>query len=624
MLKHFSFSVLAIALAAFILTGCCSTSKIQQTPPPGTQAVLTPIEDPLEGFNRSMQSTNKYLEIGLLHPVSQAYTTLVPGCIRTGIKDFGLNAKYPLRLVNNALQGEFDNCWDETKRFFINTTLGLGGLFDLATTRYHIPAHYKNFGSTFAHYGCGEGYFLNLPIAGPTNTRDAAGMVLDFPFNLITWVFPSDTPLVLNGIVLGSATTDNNEFYDHFFKSNYETYTLTKAYSTLGRRAELAGSTVREMPNPISPAFLGSNLLQPKDPDYIRNARTRSVRLNGASRKMPYTCWPVAEPKALTIIIPGLGSHRQDAALVTLAELLNGRGSEVITISSSMNFDFFLNTPEACPPGYVPQDIAYIAETLTLALKDWHARHPGSENIPVKLLGYSLGAYHTLFLADKQKREGVLPEVSSFIAINPPADASYALSRIDDYMNIPASWPEETREQRAEEVLTNVLAALTDASHKTPLMVNEEESQFLIGLVMRNVLAEVILASQARNNQGFLKNAPDDFKQNALCAEALSMTYTDYMEKAILPYYRTKLGKPDMSMDDIAAVSRISAITDSLRDNDKVRVLHNEDDFLVKREGFDMYKEVLKDRFMLFSVGGHLGNIAVPDYQKGLLKVLAL
>ena len=92
--------------------------------------------------------------------------------MRNRITDAGHNLTFPVRLVNNALQGKWQGAWEETERFGVNSTVGLGGLFDPAT-HWKIGRSDEDFGQTLGHWGCGPGFYLMLPILGPSNGRDA-------------------------------------------------------------------------------------------------------------------------------------------------------------------------------------------------------------------------------------------------------------------------------------------------------------------------------------------------------------------------------------------------------------------------------------------------------------------
>lgn len=138
-----------------------------------------PIYDPLSGYNRIMTDINDKLYVNLLTPVAKGYKSVVHLEIRKSVSNFFSNLYFPIRAVNNLLQGKFKNASEETGRFIINTTLGVAGLFDPAKSKFDLNAHEEDFGQTLGFYGVGSGVHIVLPLLGPSNLRDAISLVPD-------------------------------------------------------------------------------------------------------------------------------------------------------------------------------------------------------------------------------------------------------------------------------------------------------------------------------------------------------------------------------------------------------------------------------------------------------------
>jgi len=171
--------------------------------------------DPLEGYNRVMTRFNDKFYLYLLNPITDGYKFLTPQEFRDRVRDFFTNLIFPVRLVNNLLQGKFNNAVEEMGRFFVNTTFGVGGLFDAASAQ-GIPRHDEDFGQTLGHYGVGSGFHIVLPLMGPSNARDIGGRVFDYflsPLNynskICTIPESSEEALYLN-----LAKTINDYSYD--------------------------------------------------------------------------------------------------------------------------------------------------------------------------------------------------------------------------------------------------------------------------------------------------------------------------------------------------------------------------------------------------------------------------
>ncbi len=135
--------------------------------------------DPLSTYNRMITSFNDTIITYALNPVSKAYAYIVPRPIRTGVGNAIHNIQFPIRFVNNLLQGKFQNVSDETERFIVNSTVGLAGFLDPAKEYMQIPAHNEDFGQTLGYYGVNPGFHIVLPFFGPSNIRDLAGLTID-------------------------------------------------------------------------------------------------------------------------------------------------------------------------------------------------------------------------------------------------------------------------------------------------------------------------------------------------------------------------------------------------------------------------------------------------------------
>jgi len=135
--------------------------------------------DPLRPYNEAMTSFNDGFITYGLNPVSKAYGYVIPQPLRVGVSNALKNIQFPVRFVNNLLQGKVKNATEEFERFVFNSTLGLGGLIDISTNQLHIPEHKEDFGQTLGYYGVGSGFHVVLPFLGPSNVRDIVGLSAD-------------------------------------------------------------------------------------------------------------------------------------------------------------------------------------------------------------------------------------------------------------------------------------------------------------------------------------------------------------------------------------------------------------------------------------------------------------
>lgn len=171
--------------SALLTTGCASTDKRDPASP--TSAQGTPKIDPYEGFNRSMYGFNMGLDKYLLKPVATGYQYITPDFMETGVSNFFTNLKGINVVLNDVLQGKFEQSAEDTGRFLTNTTLGVAGLFDVASS-FGMQSNVEDFGQTLAVWGVDQGAYLVLPILGPTTVRDGGGSIFDRAANPGTYV----------------------------------------------------------------------------------------------------------------------------------------------------------------------------------------------------------------------------------------------------------------------------------------------------------------------------------------------------------------------------------------------------------------------------------------------------
>lgn len=147
-----------------LLSGCASTNA--------------PPADPLEGLNRGTYAFNDALDRAVLKPVAKGYQAITPQFVRSGVSNAFMNLGEVATAFNSLLQGNAGNAASDVGRFLVNSTLGVLGLFDVATPM-GLEKHNEDFGQTLGKWGVGSGPYLVLPLMGPSTLRDASGRVVD-------------------------------------------------------------------------------------------------------------------------------------------------------------------------------------------------------------------------------------------------------------------------------------------------------------------------------------------------------------------------------------------------------------------------------------------------------------
>jgi phospholipid-binding lipoprotein MlaA len=189
-----------------LLGGCASTEKrTEQTADSANfgKNIERPRVDPYEGFNRSMYGFNMKVDKYLLKPVANGYKWVTPDFMQTGVTNFFTNLKGINVFLNDVFQGKFEQSARDAGRFTTNTTIGLFGLFDVAS-EFGLENNVEDFGQTLAIWGVDQGPYLVLPLFGPTTLRDGSGVIFDKAANPGTY-FPG------TGIVEGINDRANAE-----------------------------------------------------------------------------------------------------------------------------------------------------------------------------------------------------------------------------------------------------------------------------------------------------------------------------------------------------------------------------------------------------------------------------
>lgn len=171
--------LLTIATVA-LLVGCAPTNELLRDDP-----------DPFESYNRAMFAFNDAADKAVFKPVAQAYQTVLPDPVITSVTNFFSNLNDVVVLINDLLQFKLHQAAMDSSRIVFNTTFGVLGLFDVAS-RMELPKHNEDFGQTLGFWGFGEGYYIVLPLLGPSTVRDTFGLVGNFYTNPVTWATDSD------------------------------------------------------------------------------------------------------------------------------------------------------------------------------------------------------------------------------------------------------------------------------------------------------------------------------------------------------------------------------------------------------------------------------------------------
>ncbi|MBU9697590.1 VacJ family lipoprotein [Rhodobacteraceae bacterium HSP-20] len=210
----------------------------------GPAAVPSGINDPNEARNRDIHAFNRGVDRMLLRPTANTYSSILPEPVEQGISNFATNLDAPGDVVNNLLQFRLGKAAENTLRFAINSTIGIGGLFDPATAM-GVAGDPTDFGETLHVWGAPEGQYAEVPFMGPTTDRDLVGVIVDVALNPVRLALPEPESYYATGTKVASRLSDRARYGDTVDSVLYESadsYAQTRLLYLQNRRFQLGQS----------------------------------------------------------------------------------------------------------------------------------------------------------------------------------------------------------------------------------------------------------------------------------------------------------------------------------------------------------------------------------------------
>lgn len=221
-----------LCVVAMVVLSACS-------PMPVTQGIV----DPHEATNRQTHQFNRNLDSALVRPASNAYGGAIPEPVRNGVGNFTANLSLPSIILNDLFQVRIGDAMTNTVRFAVNTTIGLGGLIDVAGAG-GIHAVPTDFGETLEHFGVGEGSYHELPVIGPSTDRHTVGRIVDLLINPVNWILPANRQVYALGLSALSALGDRYRYsglVDSLLYESEDSYAQARELYLQTRRFRVTG-----------------------------------------------------------------------------------------------------------------------------------------------------------------------------------------------------------------------------------------------------------------------------------------------------------------------------------------------------------------------------------------------
>jgi len=638
-------------------------------------------EDPLGGYDRAAFAITDYGTRYVVRPLGTVWSTILPRPVLQIIDNVCHNVAYPRHVITCLGSAEWIGAWDETVRFFVNSTLGIGGMFDPAKYWFHFYPTESDFGRMFAVWGIGPGCTFLFPLCSFVNVRDGAGAVLDYFFDGRTYI-PYSSWTYFNQIVMAesaySRLLENSEDRYHLFRTGMLArrelqLKLWEYHARNQARAEEKARNGQPIPlpedkKPVLPSgvrdpvhiahfdsegalldtmrsvFTGPQedddfwyiRLSLFNSDFVEQAEKREVAPDPGAPDLryEYRFWPVGTEKhpakdgrkELTFVLPGIGGYGNGNTALAMAELLRNSGRYVVTVDSAFTPAFTENVARGKLPGYAPRDARAMKKLLDRIAEDLSTgeKAPGPFD-RISVVGWSFGGLHTLHLAALYEKEGSAVPMR-FLALDPPADLDHALKTADDFSNVSENW---TMRETVEKIAPVLGAMMLKTEKPVPpfdpekgtacpkLSISEDQAKFIIALSFRMSLRDVLLARHLKTPLPGLKSGTDKAERMALLEEIDAVSFGRYADEFLLPDCGD--GK---AHDVLAKEAGLRTLEKTLKNNADLRVIHTADDFLLSDADRTWLSDTLGDRLVWMDQGGHLGNLHTKVMRGKILSLL--
>lgn len=206
------------------------------------------VNDPDEAANRKVHAFNRGVDKALVRPAAGAYGAVLPEPIKRGVSNFASNLDAPGDVANNILQGRLGNAGQNTLRFAVNSIVGIGGLFDVATAL-GLPAKPTDFGETLYVWGAPEGNYVEVPLIGPSTQRDFVGIIVDVALNPVRLALPNPEAGYATAAKVASKLGDRDRYsetVDSILYGSADSYAQTRLLYLQNRRFALGQTPADE------------------------------------------------------------------------------------------------------------------------------------------------------------------------------------------------------------------------------------------------------------------------------------------------------------------------------------------------------------------------------------------
>ena len=624
-------------------------------------------EDKFEDINRKVFYLNLKLNKLFVKRVHILWASLFPNFVIDSLNSVYSNIQYPKRLVSSLLQRDFEAIKHETKRFFINTTLGVAGLMDVADKFFDLELYNEDMEQALAKCKVKCGNYLVLPFVSSITTRDMYGRILDFLLTPTTYIASPVAAAVKLGLLINrtmfiqpivkmveSSFVDPYDVAKKFYgvekyiklsnydrknvlasiKDDYDEVDLTndKTEKVLQVKGSIKGENlIVSMPNDELKADIVLNDFNPQNPilDSMRTAlfdiiedersiwnenaiwnrnfnkkiKTASVEITPNNDKYQFRYVLQKDKKSPLVIIFPSIGEGINSSHNNIMAKMFYKQGYSVVIIGSHFQWEFLKSLDKDYKVGFIKDDVKYIDKLINNIISYLSNKYDRVFLDRTAIGTSLGAYAVLFLANEQYEKGA-NNIDKFIAICPPYELMYAVKQIDKIIESWQRYPNDFKQK----------VAITTAKVLRAYKEKEKLNKSFKTLPFSNYEAKLISAFVFHQKLSDLiyitekrknKNMDNKTTYNMI----YNSNFQDYIKNYLLEKY---------SYDEIENTNTLSAISNYLINKDNYKIYHSLDDYLTNKNQLKELKSYCDDKLVLFNNGAHLGFLYRDEFINAL------
>ncbi len=621
-----------------------------------------------EKFNRKVFYFNLKLNKIFVKKIHIVWASIAPSVLIDCLNYAYINIEYPKRLVSCLLQKDFDAVKHETKRFFINSTFGLAGLFDVANKVFNLELYNEDMEQALAKCKVKCGSYLVLPFVSSISSRDMVGRILDFLLTPTTYIASPVAAAIKMGLLINRTT--NIQPIIKMVESNFaDTYDIAKQIYAIDKYIKLSNYDRKNVIEKIKNDYdeielvdnskskldvkgkISDNLLvkmdkneeliadiflddyNPQSPvlDSIRTAllenntkkkfwhemsiwnrdfskKIKSGYIEFSPNRSKYKYRYVLQKdktSPVAIIFPSVGEGVDNSHNSYFAKMFYDDGYSVIILGSHFQWEFLKSLKKGYVVGNIKDDIKLVNFLIDNIVADLSKKYNRTFLSRVAF-GTSLGAYCVMFLANNQYEIGA-NNIDYFVAVCPPFSLMFAIGELDKIINVWKQHPENMRDIFAT-TTAKVMRAYNEkekiTKNFTKLPFSNYEAKLISAFVFHQKISDLIYQIETDG-----ENLSTE--KSKIYDLIYKMNFSDYVKKYLLVHY---------TYDELDKMNSFSSIQDYLINKDNYKIYHSLNDYLINKEQLKNLKTMCDKKLVLFNNGAHLGFMYRKEFLNELNK----